>query len=185
MDFSFTDEQLAVAALAKQILGDGATHERLRTLERGGGVRFDADLWRRLAEAGLVGIAVPEADGGGGLGFVELMLVLEQVGRTTAPVPYLETAVSGALTVAEFGSAAQRAALLPGLVSGEIILTAAERVVLRDGVTCLTLEAVACEANLSKGGVLYHFATKEALIQAMLERLIQLSSARNAGGMAL
>lgn len=55
----------------------------------------------------------------------------------------------------------------------DLILTAAERVVLRDGVTSLTLEAVAREAKLSKGGVLYHFATKEALIQAMLERLIQ------------
>lgn len=125
MDFSFTDEQQAIAALAKQILTDGATPERLRQLERSGGHRFDRDLWRRLAEAGLVGIAVPEAHGGGGLGFVELMLVLEQIGRTTAPVPYLETAVLGALAVAEFGSAAQRASTLPGVVSGETILTAA------------------------------------------------------------
>jgi AcrR family transcriptional regulator len=53
------------------------------------------------------------------------------------------------------------------------ILTAAERVVMRDGVMHLTLDAVAREASLSKGGVLYHFATKEALIQAMLDRLIQ------------
>lgn len=55
----------------------------------------------------------------------------------------------------------------------DLILTAAERVVLRDGVMRLTLEAVAREAKLSKGGLLYHFATKEALIQAMLARLIQ------------
>jgi AcrR family transcriptional regulator len=55
----------------------------------------------------------------------------------------------------------------------DLILNAAERVVLRDGVMRLTLEAVAREATLSKGGVLYHFATKEALIQAMLARLIQ------------
>lgn len=55
----------------------------------------------------------------------------------------------------------------------DLILTAAERVVLRHSVTRLTLDAVAREANLSKGGLLYHFATKEALIQAMLERLIQ------------
>lgn len=55
----------------------------------------------------------------------------------------------------------------------DLILTAAERVVLRDGVMHLTLEAVAREAKLSKGGLLYHFATKKALIQAMLARLIQ------------
>src|SRR5262245_9918009 len=55
----------------------------------------------------------------------------------------------------------------------DLILSAAERVVMRDGVTRLTIDAVARESKLSKGGVLYHFATKEALIQAMLERLIQ------------
>jgi AcrR family transcriptional regulator len=55
----------------------------------------------------------------------------------------------------------------------DLILTAAERVALRDGVLHLTVEAVAREAKLSKGGVLYHFATKERLIQAMLDRLIQ------------
>jgi len=55
----------------------------------------------------------------------------------------------------------------------DVILTAAERVALRDGVLRLTVEAVAREAKLSKGGVLYHFATKESLIQAMLDRLIQ------------
>ena len=55
----------------------------------------------------------------------------------------------------------------------DLILTAAERVALRDGVLHLTVEAVAREAKLSKGGVLYHFATKESLIQAMLDRLIQ------------
>ena len=55
----------------------------------------------------------------------------------------------------------------------DLILTAAERVALRDGVLRLTVEAVAREAKLSKGGVLYHFATKASLIQAMLDRLIQ------------
>src|SRR5919108_3642342 len=55
----------------------------------------------------------------------------------------------------------------------DLILTAAERVVIRDGVMRLTIDAVARGAKLSKGGVLYHFSTKEALIQAMLERLIQ------------
>jgi AcrR family transcriptional regulator len=55
----------------------------------------------------------------------------------------------------------------------DLILTAAERVVMRDGVMRLTIDGVAREAELSKGGVLYHFATKESLIQAMIERLIE------------
>ena len=125
MDFSLSDEQQAIAALAKQILGDGASHERLRAIERGGGPRFDAELWRRLAEAGLVGVAIPEAHGGGGLGFVELMLVLEEIGRRAAPVPYVETTVLGALPIAAFGTPAQRSALLPAVARGETVLTAA------------------------------------------------------------
>ena len=125
MDFSLDDQQRAIAQLARQILGDGATHDRLRQIERSGQPRYDRELWRRLADAGLLGIAIPEAYGGGGLGFVELMLVLEEIGRTTAPVPYLETTVLGALATAEFGSAAQRESLLSGVVRGEVILTAA------------------------------------------------------------
>lgn len=125
MDFSFADEQQAIQNLARQILTDGATHERLKQVERADGPRFDRDLWQRVVEAGLTGIAIPEAYGGSGLGFVELALIIEQVGRTTAPVPLLETTVLGGLPIAEFGSAEQRAALLPAIARGELIVTAA------------------------------------------------------------
>jgi len=56
----------------------------------------------------------------------------------------------------------------------ERILTAAQRIVLRDGVARLTLDAVAQEARVSKGGVLYHFRAKDALILGMISRLIAL-----------
>lgn len=58
------------------------------------------------------------------------------------------------------------------------ILSAAQAVVARDGVSGLTLDAVAAEASLSKGGLIYHFASKEALIQAMVARLIERFEAR-------
>jgi len=72
-----------------------------------------------------VGLAIPEAHGGGGLGFFELALVVEQIGRTAAPVPYIETAVLGALPLAQFGTDAQQAEILPSVAAGECILTAA------------------------------------------------------------
>ena len=68
---------------------------------------------------------MPEAHGGLGYGFLETALVLEQVGRTVAPVPYLASVVLGGLPIAQLGSDAQQAALLPGLASGETVLTAA------------------------------------------------------------
>ncbi len=125
MDFSFSDEQQQIADLAKQIFADKATHERVRQIERAGGPRFDRDLWRAVADAGLLGIAVPQAQGGAGLGFLEVALIVEQTARAAAPIPLLETVVLGALPLAEFGTAAQRERWLTKVASGDAILTAA------------------------------------------------------------
>jgi alkylation response protein AidB-like acyl-CoA dehydrogenase len=82
-------------------------------------------VWIELAKANLVGIALPEDVGGSGFGILEACLVLEQIGKTVAPVPYVSTVILAAMTVAEFGSEAQRQRDLPGVVDGEVILTAA------------------------------------------------------------
>lgn len=125
MDFSLSEDQQAIADLARQILDNEATNERQRAVERAGGPRFDRALWEEVAKAGLLGIAVPEEHGGAGLGFLEIAAILEQVGRHTAPIPLLETVVLGALPLAEFGSAAQQERWLPRAGRGEAVLTAA------------------------------------------------------------
>jgi len=124
MDFSFSEEQQEIQGLAAHILGDKVTHERLKEVEASP-EWFDRDLWGELAKAGLVGIALPEDVGGGGFGILEAALVLEEIGRTVAPVSYFPTVVLGALPVAEFGSDEQRKRLLPGVAEGGTILTAA------------------------------------------------------------
>ena len=125
MNFSYTDDQQAIFDLAGQILKEGTKQERLREIEHADGPRFDASLWAKLGDAGLIGLAVPEDSDGGGLGFVELAGVMEQIGRTTAPVPFFETAVLGGLAIAEFGSDAQKKAILSEVAAGQRILTAA------------------------------------------------------------
>jgi alkylation response protein AidB-like acyl-CoA dehydrogenase len=124
MDFSFSEEQQEIQKLAAQILSDKVTHERLKEIEASP-EWFDRDLWAELAKAGLVGIALPEDVGGGGFGILEAALILEEIGRTVAPVPYYATVVLGALAIAEFGNDEQRKRLLPGVVEGDTILTAA------------------------------------------------------------
>jgi len=124
MDFSFNEEQQATGDLASQILADRATHEKLRELERSGQVRFDRETWAELAKAGLLGIAVPEAHGGAGLGIIEVAMILRAVGRTAAAVPAWETLALGVLPIAEFGSEALQATWLPGVVDGTTVLTA-------------------------------------------------------------
>lgn len=86
MDFLFTPEQDEAAELAAKILGDKTTNDRLKQVEAGGD-RFDRELWRDLADAGLVSLHLPEEYGGAGLGLIELARVLVEVGRRVAPVP--------------------------------------------------------------------------------------------------
>jgi 3-oxocholest-4-en-26-oyl-CoA dehydrogenase beta subunit len=123
MDFTPGTEQREAAELAGRILGDRCTQPRLREVERTG-ARFDRDLWRELGDAGLVGLAVPEAYGGGGLGLLELCSVLVEVGRTVAPLP-LAWHGPTALVLAEHGTDAQKERWLPDAAAGRSVLTAA------------------------------------------------------------
>lgn len=124
MDFSFTEEQQEAGALARRILEDKVTEGVLRASEAAE-VRFDQDTWTALAEAGLLGLGLPAEHGGGGLGIIEQCVVLEEVGRTVAPVPVAATTVFGGAPIARFGSEVQRARWLPGAAEGRAILTAA------------------------------------------------------------
>jgi alkylation response protein AidB-like acyl-CoA dehydrogenase len=124
MDFTTTEDQQALVGLATQILSERATPKRLAELEQAGGW-YDEDLWRRLSDAGVVGAALAEDVGGGGLGFTELALLLEQVGAHVAPVPLLETVLCAALPIDVFGTPAQRTRDLPDVAAGRALLTAA------------------------------------------------------------
>jgi alkylation response protein AidB-like acyl-CoA dehydrogenase len=122
MDFHFSEEQAAIRDLAREILEREATPERIKAAETSV-TWMDEALWKTLAEANLLGVALPEAHGGMGFGFTELCLLLEQVGRATVPLPALAT-LTAALPLAEFGSEAQQAAWLPKVIAGDAILTA-------------------------------------------------------------
>ena len=124
MDFSFTDDQKAIAELAGEILTDHCTLERLKAVEASP-ERYDAVLWAAFAKAGLLGAALPEAVGGSGGGLVELCLILEQQGRRVAPLPLVASVVSAAMPLARFGSEAQQQRLLPHLIEGNLLLSAA------------------------------------------------------------
>jgi hypothetical protein len=124
MDFSFTEEQEALRQLARTILDDHCTHERLKAVEATP-EWLHRTLWSALAGANLFGVALPEDVGGSGLGFLDLCILLEEVGRAVAPVPVWPTLVLGALPIDRFGSAAQRRRFLPGVISGDAILSAA------------------------------------------------------------
>ena len=124
MNFSFTSDQAAIRELACQIFSDRASDQFLLEFSRSG-ESYDEQLWRTLAEQGLLGIAVAESLGGSGLGLVELCILLEEQGRRVAPVPLHASVVLGALPIAEFGSAQQQQHWLAPLAAGEAKFSAA------------------------------------------------------------
>jgi 3-oxocholest-4-en-26-oyl-CoA dehydrogenase beta subunit len=124
MDFSPSEELVAIRDLARKIFSDRVSHERLLALEKSG-EWFDTELWSEIARAGLTALAIPEAHGGGGLGIEELCAVFEEQGRHTAPVPFFATAVLGALPIAEFGTPEQRERWLRPVAEQEAVLSAA------------------------------------------------------------
>jgi alkylation response protein AidB-like acyl-CoA dehydrogenase len=124
VDLSLTEDQTALSDLLGRILSDRCPPERLRELEAEPDW-FARDAWADLAKADLLGLCLPDADGGGGYGFLEAALMLEQVGRALAPVPLFATLVLGAMPVAEFGTDGQRRTLLDPMIVGDLVLTAA------------------------------------------------------------
>lgn len=102
MDFSLNELQRELVDLARQILRQGTGPERLAMLEASGS-RFDGELWRELVDAGLGAVGLAESAGGPGLGFFETCLVLEEAGRSVAPVPIAGHAC-GMLALQEAGA---------------------------------------------------------------------------------
>ena len=124
MDFAFSEEQEEFRATLRRFCEAKAPPaERLRLSETPEG--FDREVWKQLAgELGLAGLAVPEALGGQGFGFLELGIALEETGRTLFPAPLLVHSLA-TRAVLHAGSDAQRRALLPALAAGAEIATLA------------------------------------------------------------
>lgn len=125
MDFTLSEDQEAIAGLARRIFAEKLPPERLREIETDPAGRWFADdVWLELAKADLLGVGLPESVGGGGYGFFEVCLLLEQQGAAVAPIPLLATLALGALPIARFGSPAQQS-VLAGVIDGSVVLTAA------------------------------------------------------------
>lgn len=123
MDLTFSDDQQAIAELADTIISDTCSPDHLRAMEVGDGDKWARTTWQTLASSGLVGIAIPEAHGGGACGLVEVALIVEAAARAAAPIPMFASIVLGALPITRFGSQDQQAHWLPGVADGSTILT--------------------------------------------------------------
>ncbi|MBL8776039.1 MAG: acyl-CoA/acyl-ACP dehydrogenase [Acidimicrobiales bacterium] len=124
MNFDFDDDHRELQRAARALLDDRCTLRDVRSVFEGP-APFDADLWDAGAAMGWMGLAVPEADGGLGLGYLELCLVAEELGRALAPIPLSSSVYLGIEALLLAGSPDQRARYLPRLAAGELIATLA------------------------------------------------------------
>jgi pimeloyl-CoA dehydrogenase small subunit len=121
MDFDFTDEQRMLKDSVERLVKDEYGFEqRAKYLAEPHG--FSRAQWARYADMGLLGLSFDEEYGGSGCGPVETMIVMEALGRALAVEPYLATVVLGGGFVRLGGNAAQRAAILPQIAQGELLM---------------------------------------------------------------
>ena len=125
MKFSFSSEQEEFRSNLRRFLTDRApTKETRRLMETDTG--WEREGWKTLnAELGLTAVRIPEEYGGHGFGFGEHCIVLEEMGRALVCAPYFATTVLAAGAILHAGTDDQKAALLPGIASGETIVTLA------------------------------------------------------------
>jgi alkylation response protein AidB-like acyl-CoA dehydrogenase len=121
MDLTLSPEQELVAATARAFVARACPPSRVRAVAATP-LGFDRDLWREMAALGWAGLVVPEPQGGAGRGLVDAAVLCEALGFGPVPSPLVWT-TAAALLLAAAGDDAQRAALLPGLASGEVIAT--------------------------------------------------------------
>ncbi len=126
MDFDFSDDQVQLGDAVRKWVDKGYSFERRRAIEKAGG--FDRTAFNELAELGLTGLYVPEDDGGLGMGPIEGMLVMEELGRGIVLEPLAQSLIAGAV-VAGYADAATKAAWLPAISGGEklVVLAYQER----------------------------------------------------------
>jgi alkylation response protein AidB-like acyl-CoA dehydrogenase len=122
MALVLNEEQSMLRDSARGLISDKAPMSHLRQLrDSKDATGFSRDLWRSFAEMGFSGLLVPDEFGGSGLGCVEAGVVMEEIGRTLMPSPFLSTAVLAASALARGGSAAQKSEHLPGIVDGSLL----------------------------------------------------------------
>jgi alkylation response protein AidB-like acyl-CoA dehydrogenase len=124
MNFGFNDEQELLRSTARKFFDNECPSTTVRTLmEAPEGMT--PELWKKLAEQGWLGLIAPEEHGGMALGIVDLVVLLEEMGRAVVPGPFFSTVLLGGLAILEAGSDAQKKAWLPKICSGEARATLA------------------------------------------------------------
>ena len=124
MNLDFTEEQLMLREAARDFLTKKFPKKVVREFEESE-TGYSPEIWKEMAELGWTGLVFPEKYGGAGMTFLDLAVLLEEMGRACLPGPFFSTVVLGALPVLDFGNEDQKQRYLPRIAGGELIFTLA------------------------------------------------------------
>jgi alkylation response protein AidB-like acyl-CoA dehydrogenase len=124
MDFDFTEEQNMLRKSARDFLAKECPKAKVREMDKDE-TGYDPQIWRRMAELGWTGLVLPEEYGGMGAGFMDLVILMEEMGRNILPGPFFSTIALCALPLLEYGSSGQKTEFLPQVGKGRAIWTLA------------------------------------------------------------
>lgn len=124
MDLAFSEEQEMLKKMAHDFLTDKFPKTAVKEIEESE-LGYSPEIWKEMAELGWIGLVFPEKYGGGGMKFLDLAMLLEEMGRACLPGPYFSTVVLGGLPILDAGSEEQKREYLPKIASGEAIFTLA------------------------------------------------------------
>lgn len=115
MDVNFNERERMLQEQARDFLKNEVPIDMVRAMEEDS-VGYPPELWRKMAALGWLGMTIPEEYGGEGLSFLDLIILVEELGRVIAPTPFIPTVALAALALAEGGEQTQKQRLLPKVV---------------------------------------------------------------------
>jgi alkylation response protein AidB-like acyl-CoA dehydrogenase len=149
VDLVLSEEQELLQRTARDFVGAHNPLKRIREMrDNADPDGFSRKLWEEMAQLGWVGILLPEEYGGSGLGYMDLMVVMEELGRGLAPEPMLSTVLLGANALSLGGTAPQKEENLPQVAAGKRLLTVAYQ----EARSRYALHAVETEAQKAGSG---------------------------------
>jgi len=124
MDLALSEEQEMLKTMARDFLTDKLPKTVVKEIEESE-AGYSPELWKEIAGLGWMGLAFPEKYGGSDMSFIDLAVLLEEMGRACLPGPYFSTVILGGLTILDAGTDEQKEEYLPKIASGEAIFTLA------------------------------------------------------------
>ena len=124
MDFTLSEEQEMLKTAARDFLTERCPKAQVKEWQESEG-GYSPELWQEMAGLGWMGLAFPEEYGGAGMTFLDLAVLLEEMGRACLPGPFFSTVILGGLPILDIGSEEQKRTYLPRIASGELIFTLA------------------------------------------------------------